>query len=478
MAPVLKERAGEGRSSIAPGPALSASAPNAASPALQPASPLAQLLKVESEARKAGSIPELLQLMANESRRLARARQVFVIENIGRGKTAPKCAVVSSLAQVDRSVPLVKWIESLAHRLSATDGVDAAREFVTPAYCDPGDETPASYPFPNFLWVPLWSPDGRVSDGLLLARETPWLEADRQIAARLAETFGHALALLRRGRKTPLPAASKRWWLLSGLLAVVALGCLPMPISALAPVEVVPRDPHVVAMPVDGIVQTMLVQPNETVKAGQPLVRLTDTVVRNKLELAVREVAVAEAKVERANTLAFSDPKGRHELGLARAELALRIAERNFARDLHNQLSIASASDGVAVFSDRKDIEGKPFSTGDRLLLIAQPGKVEFKIDLPVADSIVLQPGAKVRAFLDSDPLNSVAATVVRLDYQAKLSDANVAAYRIVAALDPSAGAPPRLGTRGTAQLQGPDGTLALFLFRRPISALRQWAGL
>ena len=251
-----------------------------------------------------------------------------------------------------------------------------------------------------------------------------------------------------------------------------------MAITALAPIEIVARDPTIVSMPVDGIVQKVLVEPNSQVAPGARLVQLFDTVARNKLEVATREVAVAEARLEQASSLALSDPKGRHELGIAQAELALHRAERDYARDLLGHMSIAAETTGIVVFSDRKELEGKPLGTGDRLMQIARPGEVELRIDLAVADSIVLQPGARVRAFLDSDPLNAVIAEVVHVDYQARLSEAGVAAYRVIARIGDTERAPPRLGTRGTAQLEGPPGNLALLLFRRPLSALRQRFGL
>ena len=109
--------------------------------------------------------------------------------------------------------------------------------------------------------------------------------------------------------------------------------------------------------------------------------------------------------------------------------------------------------------------------------------RVGVSPELAVADSVVLAPGAHVKAFLDSDPLNAVPAKLVRIDYQAHLSEANVAAYRIVAEIngvEPTANRPaaPQLGVRGTAQVYGPTAPLALYLFRRPLSALRQWTGL
>ncbi len=449
---------------------------------------LSHLLKVESDARRAASVSELSHLIVNETRSLLRARQVFLLQH-QRASRALRFEVraVSSLSVVDRQSPLVRFIEGLTARLANTDGVAQLRDFTLPAYCDTADTSAQSYPFPNLLWVPLWLPsqipenkgsDKDRTDGLLIARETPWLEADRRIALRLSETFGHALALRRFSKPSVLPSLARRRLALLALPMLALTLAIPVPITALAPVEVVPRKPHIVAMPVDGLVQTVLVSPNEAVKAGQTLVRLSDTVARNKLALAEREVAVAEARVERASSLGFSDPKGRHDLGIARAELALRMAERNYARDLHEKLTIAAALDGIAVFSDRKDLEGKPFATGDRLLQIVQLGEIELEINLPVSDSIVLRPGAKARAFLDSDPLVAFSGEALRIDYQARVSDAKVAAYRIVASIDHSGREAPRLGTRGTAQLEGPSGPLGLLLFRRPLSALRQWLGL
>ena len=438
---------------------------------------VAHLLKIESEARRASSPHELDYLMANETRGLVRARQVFVLSRRRRSGML-QVRAVSSLAMVDRNVPLIRWIEALTGSLARTDGVADLREFALPAYTDATDPTTATYPFRNLLWVPLWTRDAAPVEGLLLARETPWLESDRRIAARLAETYGHASTLLQCPRRSLRPrlASGKLWFLAS--LGLVALGFLPVPITVLAPLEVTPREAQVVAMPVDGIVHSVLVAPNAEIKAGQPLVRLVDTVARNKLELAVREVAVAVARLEKASSLAFTDAKGRHELGIARAELALRSAERDYAREILAQTTITAAADGIAVFSDRRDLEGKPMATGDRLMQIARPGEIELRIDLPVADSIVLQTGARVRAFLDSDPLSSIAGEVSHIDYQARVSDANVAAYRVIARLTPPQRTTARLGTRGTAQLKGPDGTLALLLLRRPLSALRQWVGL
>ena len=108
---------------------------------------------------------------------------------------------------------------------------------------------------------------------------------------------------------------------------------------------------------------------------------------------------------------------------------------------------------------------------------IADPARVEIRIDVPVSDSIILAPGARVTAYLDSDPLRPLAATIVRADYQARARDNGAMAFRVVAELSDAQATPPRLGIRGTAQLYGSSVSLGFYLLRRPISALRQWIG-
>jgi len=451
--------------------------PAAAHPAIDPhIAALSQLLRIEAEARQTANEAALSHLMANETRGLVRARQAFVVQRKTRNSYQVK--TISSLAQVDQNAPTVQWIGRLLRALAKAEDCSRILEFALPAYTDASDTMTAAYPFPYLLWVPLWSKSLPGSDAILLARETPWLEADKRIAARLAETYGHALLLHRsrpRGARLRLPL---RITTLAILAALGAAGFIPVPMTALAPLEVSARDPQIVSMPIDGIVSQVLVQPTSTVVKGQRLVQLVDTIARNRLELAEREVHVAAAKLEKASSLSFSDPRGRHELGIAQAELALKQAERDYAKTLLAKTVLIADQAGLAVFSDRKDLEGKPLAVGEKVMMIVDPAAVELKIDLAVADSVVLKPGTRVKAFLDSDPLRPLEGTVAQVDYQAHLSEASVAAYHVIARLEPGDRAPPQLGVRGTAQLYGPQTPLAVFILRRPLSALRQWAGL
>ena len=73
-----------------------------------------QLLKAEADARQAANERELTFLIVNETRKLVRARQVFVLRRKRAGRFQVKA--VSSLDAVDRSSPLIRWIERIVRR--------------------------------------------------------------------------------------------------------------------------------------------------------------------------------------------------------------------------------------------------------------------------------------------------------------------------------------------------------------------------
>ncbi len=439
----------------------------------QPA--LLALLKVEAEARDAQSERDLILLMSNETRKLTRARQVFVVQPGLRARLEVRG--ISSVPSVDRSTPLVALIEEAVRAEAAKPAVSAGG---TIAFGDAGIGTGSeSYPFRSLYFLPLRHGNTPSQGGLVLAREEPWGEQDLVIAKRLASAYAHALGALRGPAKKRLwtPSRLQSLFVASALLAVLLF--IKVPLRALAPVEVIASDPFVVAAPIDGVIEAIPVEPNQKVNAGQILVKLADTTLKNKFEVADREVQVAEARLKQSNQIAFSDSRGMHEIGIARAELSLKLAERDFARDLLAKTQITAPHDGLAIYSDRRELIGRPVAVGERILEIAVPARIEARIDLPVADAIALTPGASVKLFLDSDPLHPWPATVRRADYKAKIGENDIVSFRVVAALTAQPDRPlPRLGVRGTAQVSGDNVSLGLFLFRRPITYLRQWIGL
>ncbi len=438
-------------------------------------SALLQLLAIEAEAREAKNQDELLALIANEGRKLTRARQIFVLRY---NRTDFTVAAVSGLASVDRTVPLIQWVERTMSRVSSELGAQQMREFNISAFSDTSDQSAKTYPMPEALWVPFLDRSAAVIGGMLLTRESPWIDRDSLVAERLAGTFGHAwlsltnstemLSWLKPGKRAAAIAAS--------LFAFISV--VPVSLTTLAPAEVGPSASFIVAAPIDGVIEVIPIDANAVVKKGDVLLRFTDTMLRNRLEVAEREVLVAEARLKTTTQIAFSDIRGKHELAIVRAELALKTAERDYARDILAKTVLRAERDGVAVFASKNELVGRPVAVGERLLEIADPAQVEFRIDVPVADAIILREGARVKVFLDSDPLRSAEATVVRSDYIARVNDGVQLSFRVVAKLEGSRNGTPRLGARGTAQIYGDKVALLFYLLRRPFSTIRQWTGL
>jgi multidrug efflux pump subunit AcrA (membrane-fusion protein) len=431
------------------------------------------LLRVEAEARHAQTVGELAFLIANETIRIAKCRQVFVLA--GReGKLAVKA--VTSIGSVDRNSPRMRWIEAMVRSLAKDKGLAAPCDFVLPAYCREDDAEQRTYPYRFFAWLPFKLRNGAVFGGMLLCREAPWNEAELLIGRRLADTYGHAWAALsgerrlqRRIRVKPLLAAAA--------IATVALGFVPVPMTVLAPVEVAPISPRIIAAPLDGVIESIAVNPDQAVREGQPLVKMSDIALRNELAVAEQDVRVAEAKLMQVTQGAVSDPKLRADLAVTRSELTVAVAKRDYARDMLQRSDVRSPADGIAIYTDRRDWIGRPVTTGERIMEVADPEKMQLRIDVPVADAIAVAEGAKVRAFLDSDPLNPASARVVAASFEARLIEGDILAYRIYAELEQRPD-DLRLGIRGTAQISGERVALAYYLFRKPISVIRQRFGL
>ena len=436
------------------------------------AGPAERILQLEADVRALSQENELRFHIVNESRRIIPFRQAFLVVD----PSAPRVAAISSISLVDRNAPLVLWIESVVRALASEHGVADRVEFSLPAYGGADLEQASEYPFPNFLWVPLRDRKGAVFAGLLLAREQSWREVEIAIAGRIADTYAHAWVALsgKTGQMKPKRSWLRRIWPVAAL-AVLAAGFIPVPMTTLAPAEIVANDSDIVAAPLTGVIDRIDVPPNSLIETGQVLFRFVDTELRNEYQVAEQALLVAQATVRRATQTSFVDPTAKRDLAVAEAELALTKARRDYARDLLDRSIVTARRGGLAIYSDPDDWAGRPVTTGERVLEIADPANIEVRIELAVDDSIALSNGARVRLFLDADPLDAIEARVETTAYHAEPTPDGRLVYRVDAKLvDDEA---QRIGLRGTAQLYGEKVPLYFYLLRRPISALRQSTG-
>lgn len=434
------------------------------------------ILKIEREARQADSEAELRFLMVNSTRRIVSYRQAFLLSKKGPQEYITQA--ISSLSAVDRTSNFVRWIEQSVSDSVKEHGDEETALIKVSAEDLEKHPDAKTYPFGNFVLLPLKLRDGTVFAQLVLARENAWHESDVTPATRLVETYSHAWEALtgpkvlnRRLRDKTLTA------ILSGV-AITAAGFLPIPLTVLAPAEVAASNPVVVSAPLDGVLEKIEIEPNTLVKKGDLLFRFNNTDLNNRVDIAGQNVQVAEARYLQAQRNSFSDPRSKRDLAIALSELKLKAAEYDYTRDLLARSEVRAPQDGLVIFSNKNDWTGKPVSTGERIMRIADPAKVELIISLPVADSIVLRPDARVRLFMDSAPLYPVEAKLKNASYHAKPDIDGVLSYRTVATFsNAEENVVPRIGLRGTAQIHGEKVPLAFYIFRKPLSVMRQWIG-
>lgn len=437
---------------------------------------LANLLQIEQDLRQADSLSAVEFIAVNDSWRIAPYRQACLWRLDAQQR--PRLRLVSGLADVGGDSPFRQWLEEVWLHLAKDDPglqkIHALRRPDLPVHLQPGwMEWMAEY----VLCLPLPAPSGGAQAGLWLSFEQEPGEAEMALLQRLALAYGHAMWAWR---------AMPGWWRQTWAkvrrrhklvaLALLLVCCIPMRLSALAPAEIIGRDAKLIAAPADGVVAQFFVTPNAQVKTGMPLFALDDTSARNRLEVANKARAVAEADYLRATQKSFSDMASKSELASLKAKLEERSAELQFTRDLLARIQVHAPENGVVVFSDPNDWLGRPVQTGERIMSLADPARVQVMIHLPVDDILKLEDDAQVKLYLNVDPLHALHAHLVQASYEPVAGSDGVVAYQLRADLE-SGQSLPRIGWKGTAKVYGQWAPLIYHVLRKPLAAVRRSLG-
>ncbi len=459
------------------------------------------LLALEAQIRRADDLVDLRSLAVNETRGLFGFVQAFWLDLADGEGRRPVTTAISGLASVDRTAPLVQMVERAVRTLLASGESDSPASALAgggeDAQAGKADKDAATkgqpvrgrlemllpegavreWPFREYLWLPVFDRGGVLRAGILMLRLKPWEEANAVVGARLSEALGQAVTVLAPRRR--FWRGRHRWLMLAGMaLGLGLLMLVPVPMMAAAPAEVVAKDPVIVAASMDGVIREVLVAPGSQVRAGQVIAVYDDTELKAQAHLAARREAVAASRLAALRKAAFDDPNARAQLAEAEAALRLARAERAHAEARLSRVRILAPVSGTVLLADREDWVRRPVRTGERILRLARPGEVAVRIDLPVRDVLKLKPGDPVKVFLDADPLDARQARLVRLSHEAREVAGGLLAYRLDAAFLPGEDEGLRIGFRGTASLRGERVPLFLWLFRRPVAALRQMIGL
>ena len=440
------------------------------------------LSELARRSRQAGSDRELGFLLVNDTLDLAHYRQAALwLADEGVWS-------LSGVVQVDANVPYAQWLDAVARHLQ-TMGSDGPRLFsaldLPPELADQW----AQWWPENGLWLASSAPG--VTGGAIFVSDESWSISATESLHEWSEVWWHAFAAMHRPRMARLRGwrgrlskalawqADRPWWRqrrLLVLLLLLAMMAWPVRLTVLAPGELVPSSPLVIRAPLDGVIDVFHTQPNQQVKAEQPLFSFDEIVIQSRLDVAVQALATAETDYRQTSQLALSDARSKPQLGLLVGKIEERRAEIDYLQEQLTRARVLAPQAGVVLMDDPAEWIGKPVAIGERILRIATLDDVEVEAWVPMADAIRLEVGDEVSLYLSASPLKPVSATLRYMAHEAVQRPDGAYAYRVRAAL--SAKTLHRVGLKGTAKLQGGWVPLGYWMFRRPWATVRAYLGL
>ena len=437
---------------------------------------IARLISLEKKTREAKSKDELNFIVVNETREIIDYTTSFLLLKSATDKF--HINAISDIASIDRTAPLVTFVESIINHKTKKDLKEIESIDLEQFSKKIKKQKPKNIP-QYLLCIPIFSPQRGLQGYLLLARNKNFNENENELVQHLSRTYGHAYNtfLTNFSIKNFLKknfTGKKRWITIS---VIILIFLFPVRMTSTAPVEVVAKNPFLITSPFDGVVKKIIANNNDQTKPGDLLVLLEDIDLSNEFNLAKQSLQVAEKELLRTRQSSFTDNEQKSRLAELVAQVDLKRVELKSAERKLKNSKIYSKKKGVVIVDRKSDWQGKPVAVGEKILTIADPNNIEFLIWLPVKDSIVINQDANTNIFLDINPMSSYKGNIVRSTYEPELSPEEVLSYKLISSFKGNRDTP-RIGLRGTAKVYGNRTILFYYLFRKPITFIRQLIGI
>lgn len=437
------------------------------------------MLTLGQRARSAASEQELAFLLVNVSHTLTPYRQA-VLWQAERGTHT-----LSGVVQIEANAPYVHWVNQVCQHLNQ-QSEGAPLQVVRAA------DLPEPLAAAWHEWWPTYALWARLPHGaVVLLRDQPWTAHEQWLWQDWSATWAHAWDALVHPRTTGWRRTwqrvrhlwhtqpDRRWWQQTRvrvLAVLVAVLLCPVPLSVLAPGELVPSQPVVVRAPLEGVIDTFHVQPNQRVTAGTPLFGFDEALIRSRLDVATQALSTAETEYRQTSQQALTDARAKPQLALLTGKIEEKRAEVDYLGEQLTRARVLAPREGIVLMDDPSEWIGRPVGVGERILRIAAPNDAEVEAWVPLADAVPLPVGASVKLYLHASPLAPIQATVRYMAHDAVARPDGQYAYRVRAAL--SAPTDHRVGLKGSASLSAGWTPLGYWVLRRPLAALRTTLGI
>ena len=307
--------------------------------------------------------------------------------------------------------------------------------------------------------------DRRACNKFLAAASCPLASSlariERTQPGRVERVIGHVQLLLSGRRRTA--------FIVVGIL-IAALMCVPTRYRVAANVELQPVQRRFIAVPFDGPLKRVSVQPGDVVEAGKLLAEINPREIEYELASSLAELARAEQ--ERKSMIADHDFAGGK---LASLEVERLRNQTQLLEHQKNNLEIRSPIAGVVVSGDLSQSEGMPMSRGETLFEISPLGEMMAQVAVPESELAEVRVGMTCRFSLHAYPNRGLEGSIEKVHPSAELRDQQNVFIAEVRVQDPEGLYRP--GMRGRARISGEQHPLGWNLFHHAYHSLVRGIG-
>ena len=328
----------------------------------------------------------------------------------------------------------------------------------------------------SILWLPIYV-KGELKAGLWLERWTgkQWLDDEIELLKFLMKSYGAAWDKFTYHIDVKKILTKPAFLGFLGLLLLASF--VRVPLRVVAPAEIVPKDPYLITAPLLGVIKQVDVVQGQEVKKGDLLFQYNKEVPLQDLQIAQKNVTIAEAELSTAMSQAFKDKKALADTATLENKLRKELIGLELAKYNATFVEYRSPVDGTVMIDDPDTWRGNPVKIGEKIMMIAKTGQIEVKIWIPEADNIPLDPNLPIKIFLNIDPNTNYEAKLVRISDFTQMSDKQISSFVAEADfLEQSHEL--KVGLKGTAVLYGQNVSLFYLVIRRPWSTVRTYLGI
>ncbi len=329
------------------------------------------------------------------------------------------------------------------------------------------------------VWIPIRS-NGAPRAGVWLERwgSDTWDESESEILNAYAQNlrsawkrFDRLSAWQQFGRLLP-----KKITIAIGVLLIAISAYIPLiSLRVVAPCEIVPKDPTVVAAPVEGVIKEVKVKPGDFVKIGDPLFVYDERIATQNLKVAQKQVEIVKSQYDRMRFRSFMDDAAMEEIQSLKYRIEQEKAKLKLAESTIANMRVYAETDGVCMVDHPENWQGRPVQVGERVIILFQSDKSKVRIYLPEKDNIEFNWNRPIGVILNIAPTKRYKAYLKYIAPQASKGPNGNAHFLAEALFSDQASI--KVGSQGTAVIYGEKVSLIYWILRKPMASVRQFLG-